>query len=63
MGLLTNVLIPTGGDENADKISVMPLPQRESSVLFLSCYASTCIRKVYVTFKVYLHTFNAMKLE
>jgi hypothetical protein len=35
MGLVTNILIPTEGDENANKISEMPLPQRENGALFL----------------------------
>jgi hypothetical protein len=28
MCLITNILIPTQGDESADNISEMPLPQR-----------------------------------
>jgi hypothetical protein len=47
MGLTTNILTLTEGDENANKISVMALSQRENIALFLSCSQSYCVGKVF----------------
>jgi hypothetical protein len=47
MGLITNALTLTRGDENANKILVMPLPQRQNIALYLSCSPSNCMGKIF----------------